>query len=137
MSYVWALGCILYEMLMMKLPFHKAKHELWGVFSPPDHANDELNHLVKRILVVNSKDRPDVNALLQHERVAALTDALRPAAAEGGADADAEAAQEGAEDKDADDKHAADSASTELAEMAAVQAVTRSTMASTAVHVRL
>jgi hypothetical protein len=43
----------------------------------------------------------------------------------------------GAEDKDADDKHAADSASTELAEMAAVQAVTRSTMASTAVHVRL
>ena len=39
----------------------------------------------------------------------------------------------GAEDKDADDKHAADSASTELAEMAAVQAVTRST----AVQVRL
>ena len=39
----------------------------------------------------------------------------------------------GAEDKDADDKHAADSASTELAEMAAVHAVTRSS----AVQVRL
>lgn len=79
-SDVWALGCILYEMVMMKLPFHKAKHVLWGVFSPPNHANVELNTLIKRILVVNSKERPDVAGLLEHERVKALTSSLVPAA---------------------------------------------------------
>ena len=82
-SDVWALGCILYEMVMMKLPFHKAKHVLWGVFSPPDHANAEINTLIKRILVVNSKERPDVAGLLQHERVKAVASSLLPSAPAG------------------------------------------------------
>eukprot|EP01043_Picozoa_sp_COSAG02_P056007 COSAG02_NODE_6579_length_3482_cov_2.415903_2_plen_636_part_00 len=101
-SDVWALGCILYEMVMMKLPFHKAKHVLWGVFSPPDHADTELNTLIKTILVVNSKERPDVAGLLEHERVKALTSSLLPAAsADREAKPGAEDAQSAAESKGA------------------------------------
>ena len=93
-SDVWALGCILYEMVMMRLPFHKAKHVLWGVFSPPDHANAEINTLIKRILVVNSKERPDVAGLLQHERVKAVASSLLSSASAGiGSHAGAEDAQ--------------------------------------------
>ncbi len=101
-SDVWALGCILYEMVMMKLPFHKAKHVLWGVFSPPDHANTELNTLIKMILVVNSKERPDVASLLEHERVKDLTSSLLPtASANRDAPPGAEDAQSAAESKGA------------------------------------
>ena len=79
----------------MKLPFCKAKHVLWGVFSPPNAANDELNTLIKHILIVRSKDRPDATALLQHPAVAARMSLVPQLGSDETAEDSAETAEDG------------------------------------------
>ena len=79
----------------MKLPFCKAKHVLWGVFSPPNAANDELNTLIKHILIVRSKDRPDAAALLQHPAVAARMSLVPQLESDETAEDSAETAEDG------------------------------------------
>lgn len=64
-SDIWSLGCVCYEICALVPPFRAEnmdglyKNVLKGNFSRiPNIYSDELNHVIKKLLNVNSSSRP-------------------------------------------------------------------------------
>ena len=69
---IWALGCLLYEMAALQVPFNgstyiKLYKRVWsGKFkSLPDHFSPALTQMVKKMLNVDQKKRPRINEILK------------------------------------------------------------------------
>ena len=70
---IWALGVVLYAMVMGKLPFFDdflprlQSSIISGKFDPlPDHLSFELKSLISKLLLKNPKDRPCINSLIEN-----------------------------------------------------------------------
>ena len=87
---VWSLGCILYNLMLLKPPFvaknifNIASKIVEGQFNPPIEDgevpySDELKHIVSRMLTVNQEERPSIGDLMHmiSHRVAKETDHMR------------------------------------------------------------
>ena len=68
---IWSVGCIIYEMAVLKTPFRGASMKqlynkvMKGIYpSLPNRYSDDLKKIIKKILVVNPKNRPSANNLL-------------------------------------------------------------------------
>ena len=68
---IWSLGCIVYEMCTLNVPFKAktiellAKNIIKGVYEPiPDFYNKELKNLISLLLCVDMKKRPTITQLL-------------------------------------------------------------------------
>jgi len=103
-SDVWSLGCVLYELAVLKSPFKAEGLNLYSLFQkiskgeyapPPEHYSATLRDLCVSMLRVDAKDRPDVAS------VTAVASRMRreTMSAAAAAKADAKRQQEYAEDK--------------------------------------
>jgi len=70
-SDMWAIGCFLYELIALRPPFQAhdmeqlSKNIMGGKYDPlPASTSPELQRLVRRLLVLEPKARPDINELL-------------------------------------------------------------------------
>lgn len=65
-SDVWSLGCVLYEMCCLRLPFfgtspkELSQKVLLGKYDPIEGYSDDLRGLVAKLLTVSTKDRPSM-----------------------------------------------------------------------------
>ena len=89
---VWSLGCILYNVMLLKPPFaasnifNIAQKIVEGQFDPPIESktevpwySDDLKNLVGRMLTVDPDKRPSIGEVLVHisSRIARETDSMR------------------------------------------------------------
>ena len=72
-SDIWSIGCILYEMCALTLPFkgktfeNVYKNVLKGVYNPiPGHYSKELSQVIFGLLQVNPNNRPSCQEILNH-----------------------------------------------------------------------
>ena len=72
-SDIWSIGCILYEMCALSLPFkgktfeNVYKNVLKGVYNPiPGHYSKELSQVIFGLLQVNPNNRPSCEEILNH-----------------------------------------------------------------------
>ena len=72
-SDIWSIGCILYEMCALTLPFkgktfeNVYKNVLKGVYNPiPCHYSKELSQVIFGLLQVNPNNRPNCEQILNH-----------------------------------------------------------------------
>ena len=72
-SDIWSVGCILYEMCALTLPFkgktleNVYRNVLKGVYSPiPSHYSKELSQVIFGLLQVNPNNRPNCEQILNH-----------------------------------------------------------------------
>jgi serine/threonine protein kinase len=70
---IWGLGVLLYALVCGKLPFYdqfmpRLQHSIiTGCYpEPPNQLSFELKELISSLLNVNSHERPDINAILNH-----------------------------------------------------------------------
>ena len=70
---IWSVGCIIYEMASLHVPFRGVsmqnlyKNVLRGIYQQiPSRYSDELKQIIKTILVVNPKNRPSSEDLLEN-----------------------------------------------------------------------
>ena len=68
---IWSLGCILYELMCLRLPFDGAsmRQLCYNIMktapaSPPSSYSTELRELVRDTLLKNPKVRPGINSIL-------------------------------------------------------------------------
>ena len=68
---IWSAGCIIYEMAVLKIPFRGAtmkqlySNVMKGIYpSIPNRYSEDLKKIIKKILVVNPKNRPSASSLL-------------------------------------------------------------------------
>jgi len=68
-SDIWSLGCVLYELAMLRSPFKSEGLNLYGLFQKiskgdfeplPDHYSSHLCNLTYRMISVNPDDRPGI-----------------------------------------------------------------------------
>jgi NIMA (never in mitosis gene a)-related kinase len=73
-SDIWSLGCLLYELAVLKSPFKAEGINLYsllhkisnGDYQPiPDHYSDELRNLAHAMISTNPEDRPDINYICE------------------------------------------------------------------------
>ncbi|POM76380.1 NEK protein Kinase [Phytophthora palmivora] len=76
-SDVWSMGCILYELAMLRSPFKSEGLNLVGLFQKinkgyyeaiPEVYSDHLSGLVKRMISLTSSDRPSVQEVWEYCR---------------------------------------------------------------------
>jgi serine/threonine protein kinase len=76
-SDIWSIGCLLYELAMLKSPFKSEGLNLYSLFqkisqgeySPlPDRYSDELRRLTYAMISTNPEDRPDIADICREAR---------------------------------------------------------------------
>lgn len=84
-SDVWALGCLLYEMVELKPPFDStnmrglARKVLRGVYPTiSTHYSPEISQMIESLLVVNPNERPSVDEVLQMDSIVRRMSMLPP-----------------------------------------------------------
>ncbi|KAJ7990167.1 hypothetical protein DPEC_G00297510 [Dallia pectoralis] len=78
-SDVWSLGCVLYELCVLRHPFQAPSWKSLimkvcrGSYPPlPQHLPYELQYLIKQMFKTNPRDRPSIHTILTSHRVARL-----------------------------------------------------------------
>jgi NIMA (never in mitosis gene a)-related kinase len=87
---IWSLGCILYELMLLKLPFEgnnmrELTHNILtgngGIISSGTHFSASLRDIVNEMLLKNSNLRPGINAILSRPvikaRISCFLDATK------------------------------------------------------------
>lgn len=73
-SDIWSLGCLLYELAMLKSPFKAEGLNLYSLFQKisngeyqplPDTYSEELRTLAAQMISIKSEERPDINYICQ------------------------------------------------------------------------
>jgi serine/threonine protein kinase len=81
-SDIWSLGCLLYELAMLKSPFKSEGLKLYALFqkisqgdyqSVPDTYSDTLRDLTHSLLLTKPEDRPEINEICELARKMRLT----------------------------------------------------------------